>query len=279
MKKRTAIAVLAIGLGLWMIKENKQVRITEYEVMSSKIPVSASGFTIVHISDFHNTLIGDNNRGLVEKIKDCQPDIIAVTGDLIDSRNTKVDVAISFIDALKEIAPLFYVSGNHESRVPEYAFLEKKLSEMGITVLNNSDIVIGAADGSIRLFGVQDPSFGKKISGETEERVMEKQLKSLPVMDEKYSVLLSHRPELYKLYTMHSYDLVLSGHAHGGQIRIPFLGGVIAPNQGFFPKFTSGMHRKDKTSMVISRGIGNSIFPLRVNNPPEIVVIKLYSEN
>lgn len=107
MKKRTAIAVLAIGLGLWMIKENKQVRITEYEVMSSKIPVSASGFTIVHISDFHNTLIGDNNRGLVEKIKDCQPDIIAVTGDLIDSRNTKVDVAISFIDALKEIDRFF----------------------------------------------------------------------------------------------------------------------------------------------------------------------------
>ena len=279
MGKKTVIgATLMIGLGMWVLKENKHLKVTYHEIRNEKIPSSISGFTIVHLSDYHNTLFGENNKALVDKVKENKPDLIAVTGDLIDSRTTDLKVALLLMKEMRKIAPVYYVSGNHESRVTEYEALENSLREIGIEVLNNRMTIPNKEVGPICLYGVQDPSFARRKSGESERTIMEKQLDSLPQYDHKYAILLSHRPELLDLYAEFSFDLVLSGHAHGGQVRLPLFGGILAPNQGFFPMLTSGMHKMKNTSMIISRGIGNSAFPLRVNNPPELIVIKLFPE-
>ncbi len=279
MGKKTLIgAALMIGLGIWILKENKHLKVTHHEIRNEKIPSCISGYTIVHVSDYHNTLFGENNKVLVDKIKENKPDLIAVTGDLIDSRSTDLDVALLLMKEMRKIAPVYYVSGNHESRVPEYAALENSLQEIDIEVLNNRMIIPNKEVAPIYLYGVRDPAFTRRKSGESERSIMKKQLDSLPQYDHKYAVLLSHRPELLDLYAEYSFDLVLSGHAHGGQVRLPMFGGVLAPNQGFFPMLTSGMHKMNNTTMIISRGIGNSAFPLRVNNPPELIVIKLFPE-
>lgn len=279
MRKKPVIgAALMIGLGIWVLRGNKSVKVTHHEIRNEKIPSSISGYTIVHVSDYHNTLFGENNKVLVDKIKKSKPDLIAVTGDLIDSRSTDLDVALLFMKEMRKIAPVYYVSGNHESRVPEYAALENSLQEIDIEVLNNRMIIPNKEVAPIYLYGVQDPAFSRRKSRESERSIMKKQLDSLPQYDHKYAILLSHRPELLELYAEYSFDLVLSGHAHGGQVRLPLFGGILAPNQGFFPMLTSGMHKMKNTSMIISRGIGNSAFPLRVNNPPELIVIKLFPE-
>lgn len=277
-KKKHIGAALMIGLGIWVLRGNKSVKVTHHEIRNEKIPSSISGYTIVHVSDYHNTLFRENNKVLVDKIKKSKPDLIAVTGDLIDSRSTDLDVALLFMKEMRKIAPVYYVSGNHESRVPEYAALENSLQEIDIEVLNNRMIIPNKEGAPIYLYGVQDPAFERRKSRESERSIMKKQLDSLPQYDHKYAVLLSHRPELLELYAEYSFDLVLSGHAHGGQVRLPLFGGILAPNQGFFPMLTSGMHKMKNTSMIISRGIGNSAFPLRVNNPPELIVIKLFPE-
>ena len=279
MGKKTLIgAALMIGLGIWILKENKHLKVTHHEIRNEKIPSSISGYTIVHVSDYHNTLFGENNKVLVDKIKENKPDLIAVTGDLIDSRSTDLDVALLLMKEMRKIAPVYYVSGNHESRVPEYEVLENRLRESGIEVLNDRMTIPNKEAAPIYLYGVRDPAFTRRKSGESERSIMKKQLDSLPQYDHKYAVLLSHRPELLDLYAEYSFDLILSGHAHGGQVRLPMFGGVLAPNQGFFPMLTSGMHKMNNTTMIISRGIGNSAFPLRVNNPPELIVIKLFPE-
>lgn len=279
MRKKTVIgAALMIGLGIGVLRGNKSVKVTHHEIKNEKIPSSISGYTIVHVSDYHNTLFGKNNKVLVDKIKENKPDLIAVTGDLIDSRTTDLDVALLFMKEMRKIAPVYYVSGNHESRIPEYAALENSLKEIDVEVLNCRMTIPNEELDPIYIYGVQDPAFARRNSRESERDIMKKQLDSLPQYDHKYTILLSHRPELLDLYAEYSFDLVLSGHAHGGQIRLPLLGGILAPNQGFFPMLTSGMHHMNDTAMIISRGIGNSAFPLRVNNPPELIVIKLFPE-
>ena len=127
---------------------------------------------------------------------------------------------------------------------------------------------------TLELIGVDDPQFMERTSM-LDQAIMQRKLQEIYVAEDSFKILLSHRPELFDVYVDHSMDLVLSGHAHGGQFRIPFFGGLVAPNQGFFPKFDSGVYEQDNTKMVLSRGIGNSIIPIRINNPPEIVYIDL----
>lgn len=281
MNKRKTVtafgAALGLGVGLWTVWNNKRVKLTHHEIKNKKISSAMSGCTIVHISDFHNTLFGENHQKLVDKIRITTPDLIAVTGDLLDSRTTKMEVAISFIEELVKVAPVYYVSGNHESRIPEYEAFERNLRQLNVTVLNNERIEVKVGMDSFQLHGVKDPAFGRKERGISEREVMADQLNKMNYSANKYTVLLSHRPELIDLYAEYPIDLILSGHAHGGQIRLPFVGGLLAPNQGFFPLYTSGLYLNKQTSLIVSRGIGNSAFPLRFNNPPEVVVIRLFT--
>ena len=270
-----AIVAILILLIIWIAYGNTDLEIYKYNVKSEDIPSEFDNFRIVQISDLHNAEFGENNEKLLLMLKQADADTIAITGDMIDSRNTGVDVAISFAQKAVNIAPVYYVNGNHESRVlGEYEKLKQGLTDAGVTILENSSADITIGDEAITLIGINDPTFRMELVDDTMEQNIAHQLEDMIPDNDNYKVLLAHRPEYFDVYAG-NVDLVLSGHAHGGQFRIPFIGGLVAPGQGFFPEYYEGSHIKENTEMIVSRGIGNSIIPFRINNKPEIIVAEL----
>lgn len=272
------IFILLIALVLWAIWGNTALELNRYQVSSSRLPKAFDGFKIVQISDLHNAEIGDDNDKLIATIKQANPDIIAITGDMIDSRRTDVEVALDFAEKAVKIATCYYVNGNHELRVLEYEELKEGLNKLGVKVLENDKTEITKDGEKIALLGLSDPSFEAGVLMIDEDEVASVYLDKLTESDNNFKILLSHRPELFEKYYEAGIDLALSGHAHGGQIRLPLVGGIIAPHQGLFPEYDGGLYIKEETYMVVSRGIGNSLFPLRFNNRPEVVLIELKSE-
>ena len=270
-----AIVAILTLLFIWIAYGNTDLEIYKYNVKSEDIPSEFDNFRIVQISDLHNAEFGENNEKLLLMLKQADADIIAITGDMIDSRNTDIDVAISFAQKAVNIAPVYYINGNHESRVlGEYEKLKQGLTDTGVTILENSSADITIGDEAITLIGINDPTFRMDIVDDTMEQNIAHQLVNVIPDNDNYKVLLAHRPEYFDVYAG-NVDLVLSGHAHGGQFRIPFIGGLVAPGQGFFPEYYEGSHIKENTEMIVSRGIGNSIIPFRINNKPEIIVAEL----
>ena len=270
-----AIVAILTLLIIWIAYGNTDLEIYKYNVKSEDIPSEFDNFRIVQISDLHNAEFGENNEKLLLMLKQADADIIAITGDMIDSRNTDIDVAISFAQKAVNIAPVYYVNGNHESRVlGEYEKLKQGLTDAGVTILENSSADITIGDETISLIGINDPTLRMELVDDTMEQNIAHQLVSVIPDNDNYKVLLAHRPEYFDVYAG-NVDLVLSGHAHGGQFRIPFIGGLVAPGQGFFPEYYEGSHIKENTEMIVSRGIGNSIIPFRINNKPEIIVAEL----
>lgn len=273
------VIAVSIAIAAWVTIENDRVEVTEYPIVSDRLPGSFSGFRIAQISDLHNAQYGTNNERLLTALSKARVDMIVVTGDLVDSRRTDIAAALDFCEAAVKIAPVYYVTGNHEARLAEYDSLENGLTEAGVMVLRSKSDTIHRDGECITLFGVDDPSFHTNYLFGNAAEVMYAALRELQTVSDGYTVLLSHRPELYAEYVRAGMDLVFTGHAHGGQFRLPFLGGVYAPNQGFFPKYDAGVFEYGNTCMVVSRGIGNSIIPFRMNNPPEIVIAELIASS
>lgn len=266
------ITIVVIIVATVIILGNYDVETYKYNIKSEKIPESFDGFRIAQVSDLHNAEFDKYNSTVLQPIFLSRPNIIVITGDMIDSRNTDVDVALSFAQKAVNIAPVYYINGNHESRVPEeYEELKKGLTEAGVTVLENESVDITIGEETISLIGINDPTFRMKLVDDTMEQNIGRQLMDIIPDNDNYKVLLAHRPEYFDVYAG-NVDLVLSGHAHGGQFRIPFVGGLVAPGQGFFPEYYEGSYIEDNTEMIVSRGVGNSIIPFRINNKPEIIV-------
>lgn len=264
-KKIGLLLIFFVSIYTFIYYQNNYLDVINYEIINSKIPVSFNGFKIIQISDYHNTTNEMLNKSVKEQIKDIKPNLIMITGDLIDSTYTNVNQAISLIDSIKEVAPIYFVTGNHETWSEQYHDLYKELIKREVNVLNNEKESIYQKDDYINILGVED--------SETIIDLREN-LKGVEKDKDIFKILLSHRPEHFEEYVKLDLDLVLTGHAHGGQIRI-LNQGLVAPNQGVFPKYTSGVITKDNTTMIISRGIGNSVIPIRINNHPELVVITL----
>ena len=269
------VAAFVIVLAVWSIPGNTKPESTAYKVVSSAIPDSFNYFEIAQVSDLHNAEFGDENSKLLELLSVVEPDIIVLTGDLIDSRQPDVEIALNFAGQAVQIAPVYYVSGNHEARVPEYEKLKMGLAAAGVTVLENQKVPITRDGACITLMGIQDPSFRTDYLFGDAQRVSGRAISALQDDTDGFTVLLSHRPELFEVYVAAGVDLVFSGHAHGGQFRLPFVGGLVAPNQGFFPKYDAGQFTEKNTTMIVSRGVGNSMIPFRIHNPPEVVVVEL----
>lgn len=264
-KKIRPLLLSAAGaaLALWLLWGNRAVTVSAYSVALRGLPADFDGFRVAQVSDLHNAEFGENNARLLEKLRAAVPDLIVLTGDLVDSIHTDLDVAVSFARAAVEIAPTYYVTGNHEARLADYPVLRESLLAAGVTVLENHAVTLTRGSDQVTLYGLQDPAFGPSPA--------------LPETKE-FLILLAHRPEYFEGYAAQGADLVFSGHAHGGQVRLPFLGGLVAPGQGFFPKYDAGIYEEFGAVMVVSRGLGNSIIPLRVNDPPELVIVTLYSK-
>lgn len=276
MKRRVFVLIIAAALVLalliWLLWANSSPAATQVTVASDALPEAFEEFKIAHVSDLHNAVFGRKNEKLLSLIRAAKPDIIAITGDLIDSRHTDIDSALAFVEAAAEIAPVYYVTGNHESRL-DFDEIEPRIIAAGARVLRNEAEDIGRGGERIRLAGIDDPSF-IRTGGTAEERAAA-ELEQLGDGGGTFTVLLAHRPELVEVYAEYGAGLVLSGHAHGGQVRLPLLGGLYAPGQGLLPEYDSGLYSLGETQMVVSRGLGNSVAPLRVNNRPELVIVTL----
>ncbi|NLC43381.1 MAG: metallophosphoesterase [Clostridiales bacterium] len=281
MKKLRFIIRSGIGLlllALFLYWQNNDIVITKSRYVSSRIPKDFNNFDIAHISDLHNKSFGKNQSTILNKLNTLSPDIIVITGDLVDRRKYDLAPAMEFIEGAIKIAPIYYVSGNHEAWSGEYSTIKESLEDAGVKVLDNSKLGLSRGDSFIQLLGVRDPAFlTSKDSRFIDKSEIRGELKKWSLISD-FKILLIHRPELFDIYAENKMDLIFAGHAHGGQIRLPIIGGVLAPNQGLFPKYTDGSHTKNSSTMFISRGLGNSIFPFRIGNRPEIVMVTLKTE-
>ena len=260
--------------------QNNVIVTTEYSYSSKKIPENFNGFKILQLSDLHGKSFGKNQKHLINKVKIAKPNLIVFTGDLIDAINYNDKNSLLLMEKLVQIAPVYYVTGNHEWKSGKYNSLETELKKIGVHVMRNSYKEILNGKDKIFLLGIDDPANKDRLYSEqliTEKRISKLNKKINSESD--FKILLSHRPELLSLYSKYNINLAFTGHAHGGQFRIPFVGGLIAPNQGLFPKYTSGKYTKNNTTMIVNRGLGNSIIPIRIFNQPEIVILTFKKEN
>lgn len=273
-----AVILAATSISLFCVWQNNDITTTQINYSNAKIPEEFNGYTIVQISDLHNKEFGKNQERLLKKIRAISPDIIVVTGDLIDRRKYDLDTAIIFINGAMKIAPVYYVSGNHEAWSGDYKNISQRLLSCGVQILDDNKVQLVKDEAMIEILGLSDPDFlTHDYMDGTNSSKLEEHLARLSD-DSVFQILLSHRPELFHLYASENIDIIFSGHAHGGQFRMPFIGGLVAPDQGLFPKYTSGAYTQDQSTLIVSRGLGNSIIPVRLFNRPDIVAVTFQNE-
>lgn len=265
-RKIACILLLILGLAAWFSYENNALTTTAYTIRSEKLPQALSGFKIVQISDLHNKTFGERQETLIQRIQGENPNLIALTGDLVDAHRFDPEPALELARRMVEIAPVYFITGNHENRLDSglRSDLIRDLRAIGVQVLDNQAVSIQHNGARFDLIGLDDSHLTDRTL----------QALCLDLDPNTFRVLLAHEPQYLDLYAGYA-DLALTGHAHGGQIRLPFTEGLFAPGQGVLPKLTSGLHYCGQTGMIISRGLGNSVFPFRVFNRPEIVVTQL----
>lgn len=268
------VAVLIIAVCVRGIWENHALQCNPLTVEDERLPASFDGLRIAHISDLHNTRFGKDQQKLIGLLAKAKPDFIVVTGDLIDKRRPGMRNALDFAAQAVRIAPVCYVPGNHEAASAEYPELKRRLAEHGVILLDDRVVRLERGEEVLTLMGVADPRMCVPNENAAIARCMQEKLAAVTEGAGGYQVLLAHRPETLTQYAQAGIDLAFCGHAHGGQFRLPW-GGVIAPNQGFFPKITAGIHREGGTRMVVSRGLGNSWIPIRLFNRPEVLLVTL----
>lgn len=289
--KSAIILLIVIALILFCSFQNSHLETTYYTYKAEHLGAEFDGYRIVQISDLHNAKFGKDNQKLVDRIIACEPDMIVLTGDLVDSNHTNVDRAVQFVDEIVKICSVYYVTGNHEYWLEksEYDELMDGLASAGVIILDDQVVEISRGGVKFRLVGLDDRSLsdgtldvllkeqnmkGNKdehdeINGNTQDAAQEDS------WENEFTVVLAHEPQYLARYASAGVDLVLSGHAHGGQFRLPFVGGIVAPDQGFFPVYTAGEYYMNGTEMIVSRGLGNSVIPVRLFNYPEIVCVEL----
>ncbi len=267
-KWRRFFTLLIIIIALLLIDSNVRLVTKEYELEFDDLPRSFDGFRIVQLSDVHAVDFRDDYARVIEAVTSAEPDVIVLTGDFIDS-DDQCEHLLPLLNALPRIAPTYYVTGNHEWDSGGLDELLDVLSDANVTVLHNEFVQLRSGGDFIVLAGAEDPN-GPFDMTTPEELVSE--IKSS--CGDAFTIMLNHRNDRLGLYSSLGVDLVLSGHAHGGIIRLPFTDGLIGPSREWFPTFTSGVYSEGDTYMVVSRGVGNHTgFPRFLNNPHIPVII------
>ena len=276
------IFAIAMITGAFCYYQNNKISITNLKInlkVNNKI-------RIVQISDLHSKEFGKNNSILYKIIMEQKPDIIVATGDLIDSNMKRINKIIEFCSRLNKKVPVYYILGNNEIRCSRLNEIIEKLKEKNINVLENEIATIKIKDNTINILGLAEKRVdkGKMFYSKINSRYEIDNADSLFRKLEKLigvKIILSHYPENYEYvgeysYSKYNFDIMFSGHAHGGQFILPGIGGIFAPGQGLFPKYYKGIYG-EKSKLVVSRGLGNSGFPLRLFNRPDLVVVDLIS--
>ena len=267
-----AILILILLLILFVAAVYNGLTIRHYAILTDKIGQGKS-IRVVLIADLHSHIYGDNQNQLISKIIKQDPDLIFLAGDIADD-NVPIEGTKLLLEGIKDIAPVFYVSGNHEYWSGDIKNIKETIRSYGVTILEDEYHGITINGVPLIIAGIDDPEWAR-YERKDSKPPMDEVFKDLEDKDQ-FKILLAHRPEQIEQYKRYSFDLVVSGHAHGGQARIPFLlNGLIAPNQGWFPKYAGGLYRHGSLTHIVSRGVSyNSRLP-RIFNPPEIVVIDI----
>lgn len=267
----TIIAVISYFCGFFLID------ISRYNIISKKIPSAFNGFKILQLSDLHNRTFGKNNSRLLKKIEKETPDIIVLTGDMVSANSSDWDNFLSLSREISKKYPTYFILGNHEQSmgVIRLSHFLNSLKATGVKILNNDMEEIGINDEKINLYGLfYDVEYYKGKKEFTSDLIR----RSIGEVNETtFNILLSHNPLFFDTYEEWGADLVLSGHVHGGIIRIPGWFGLLSPDRTLFPKYYAGMYETHDADMIVSRGLGDSILNLRIFNNPEICVITLKS--
>jgi len=270
------LLVIAIPVVIILYDSNTRLVTDEYELFYDNLPGAFDGYRIVLLADLHGAEHGENNERLVERVRDANPDIITIVGDLIDDYqpgnpvDQQIEISRTLVTQLVQIAPVYYVSGNHEWATGRMLEIFAMLEESGVTVLRNQYRTLTRGGDSIILAGVDDPNGPADMTTPTElvDRIYENE-------NPDFIIMLSHRNYNLGLYSRLGVDLILSGHAHGGMVRLPFTDGLIGPYGEFFPTYTSGVYTRGSAHMVVSRGLGNHFGWTRFLNNPHVVVVEL----
>ncbi len=274
MKKRIPVLVVCLlALVLWVLLEQRWIQTTDYTVTSADLPAGFHGLRITEVADLHGTSFGDEQENLLKKVRETKPDIISINGDLFDVR-TDVSELDVLMTGLQEIAPTFYVTGNHEWVTENlYATLDH-FRELGVTVLDNTYVTLEVGEERIALAGVHDPNgpYDMKTPEELVTEIRE------DLGEDTYILMLAHRNGQLDLWAELGVQTVLVGHGHGGIIRVPFAGGLLDVEHNLFPTYDAGLFYAGETTMVVSRGLGNSIRIPRIFNRPELPVVTLERE-
>lgn len=270
----TALIILALiaAAAAFLIKDSRDdLEISRYEVKSQKLPESFDGFKIVQLSDLHGAEFGEDGMELVEKVKELEPDIIALTGDFVTDEGDLAAVK-KLAGRLTELCPVYFVSGNHEFGSGLAVKVRNILERAGVKYLSNEYLTISRGEDGILLGGVEDPlAYADMLSP---DELAQKMNDAAP---DAFKILLGHRNYWMTEYPELPVDLIFCGHAHGGLIRIPGVGGLIGTDRRLFPDFDAGEYNNGRYTLIVSRGLGNSVPIPRVFNRPEIVCVELSS--
>jgi len=267
--------------------ENINLEVTNYKIRSNKLEETFDGTRFVVVADLHNNTFSRNNDRLIKEINKVNPDFIIIAGDLIvGKRESDFKVALSFLKEISSKYPIYYGFGNHEQRViPKGKYYNKQwqsylsnIRDLNVHLLDNESIKYYKDDKSIEIHGLSiDLKFFQRHKiPKMEEAYLEKLIGKL---DEKcYNIVIAHNPIYFKDYQKLKGDLILSGHLHGGIVRIPFVGGLISPQFELFPKYDAGYFEENGQVMLVSRGLGTHTIKLRVFNRPELMTVTLERE-
>lgn len=277
----SGIAVFLVFCMIFLLYGNFYVDVQQIHVFTDKLPDSFHNYLIAHVTDYHNRSSSLVDKQIIDSLNEEKPDIIVITGDLIDCKTPDVDTALEFTEKLCSIAPTYYVPGNHESNLladdkTSFERLICGLTELGVIVLRNKGVKISNTAGdTFNLYGIDDPYFygGYEQNFQRTEILCDE----LNMNTEEYNVLLAHHPETLSVYYKYNIDLVFSGHAHGGQVTL-FGKAIMAPDQVYFPPYTEGLYKMGNTQLVLSRGIGYSWLPIRAFCNPHLVYAEFKTE-
>ena len=262
-------AVLAAVFVWW---SNNSLQTERFTFSSPRLPAGFDGCVIVQLSDLHGAEFGEDNKELLRQVQSCGPDYIFVTGDLLDQyRQTPHSYAVELCRSLAAVAPTYFVTGNHEWALPDARGLKRKLEEAGVTVLANEYVLLERGGERILLAGIDDPN------GYADQKTPEELAAEIrSAWDGSFWMLLAHRNNYFpNEYSLLGADLVISGHGHGGLIRLPFTDGLISVERTLLPSYTAGFYREHGSDLFVSRGLGNSGRTFRLFNRPELVVLTL----